>query len=119
LKKWRTEPDDYANEAILSLLKTPDESPHTTLERAQSFEQLTRVLSSVLTPMEIRIVTLHYVHELTLPDITRHLMLSNRSGAKAYLVRAHRKLKLLVQEGRPDQLPARSAKCAEKQIAAA
>jgi len=72
-----------------------------------------------LTPMEIRILTLHYMHELTLPDITRNLMLSNRSGAKAYLVRAQRKLKVLVQEGRWNQ-PGPSARRGEcKQSAAA
>jgi RNA polymerase sigma-70 factor (ECF subfamily) len=103
LKKWKTEPEDSANESTLALLKTPDESVHTALERTQSFEQLTRVLGGLLTPMEIRILTLHYVHDLTLPDITRNLMLSNRSGAKAYIVRAHRKLRILVQEGRWNQ----------------
>jgi len=103
IKKWKTEPDDYASDACLAVLKTPDENVHSALERAQSFDQLIHVLGSLLTPMEIRILTLHYMHELTLPDITRNLMLSNRSGAKAYLVRAHRKLRILVQEGRWNQ----------------
>ena len=43
-------------------------------------------------------MTLHYVHEFTLPVITRRLMLSNRSGAKAYIVSARRKFSVLAQD---------------------
>ena len=43
-------------------------------------------------------MTLHYVDDLTLPAITRHLMLSNRSGAKAYIVSTRRKLKFVVED---------------------
>ena len=53
---------------------------------------------SILTPMEVRVMTLHYVHEFTLPVITRRLMLSNRSGAKAYIVSARRKFSVLAQD---------------------
>jgi hypothetical protein len=98
LKKWKTEPDDFALESILGFLSTPGESAHTALESAQSFEQLCRVLRAILSPLELTVMTLYYVHDLTLPDITRRLMLSNRSGAKAHIVRVHRKLKCLVQE---------------------
>jgi hypothetical protein len=67
------------------------------LERTQSFQHILRFLGSILTPMEVRVLTLHYVHDLTVPAITRRLMLSNPSGAKAYIVSAHRKLKVLAQ----------------------
>jgi len=119
IKKWKTEPDGCVSDLSSVVLKTSDENVHSALERAQSLEQLTRVLSSLLTPMEIRILTLHYVHELTLPDITRNLMLSNRSGAKAYLVSARRKLRILVQEGRWDQTGTRARRGELKQSAAA
>jgi RNA polymerase sigma-70 factor (ECF subfamily) len=96
LKKWKTEPDEYAMRPRAMLSCTGDEDAHSVLERTQSFQQVFRFLSSILTPMEVRVMTLHYVHDLTLPAITRHLMLSNASGAKAYIVSARRKLKVLV-----------------------
>jgi len=37
---------------------------------------------------------LHYGYDLTLASITHRLLLSNRSGAKAFIVSARRKLKL-------------------------
>ena len=45
-------------------------------------------------PLEFRILWLHYGHEVTLAAITHQLVLSNRSGAKAFIVSARRKLKL-------------------------
>ena len=98
LKKWKTEPDGNAVESLLTLIRSSDEDAHLALERTQSYEQLYRFLHSILTPMEVTVMTLHYVHDLTLPAITRRLMLSNRSGAKAYLVSIRRKLKFVAQD---------------------
>jgi RNA polymerase sigma-70 factor (ECF subfamily) len=97
LKKWKTEPDEQALRPRVLLVYTGGEDAQSTLERTQSFQQVLRFLHSILTPMEVRVLTLHYVHDLTLPAITRRLMLSNPSGAKAYAVSARRKLKVLVQ----------------------
>ncbi len=44
--------------------------------------------------MEARVLWLHFACDLTLASITRQLLLSNRSGAKAFIVSAKRKLKL-------------------------
>jgi len=49
-------------------------------------------VASELEPVEARILYLHYVDALTLPAIDRLLGLTNKSGAKAYLVSAKRKL---------------------------
>ncbi|HEY3835528.1 MAG TPA: sigma-70 family RNA polymerase sigma factor [Bryobacteraceae bacterium] len=67
---------------------------HSKLEDAETFQNIYRVISSILTPMEVRVLCLHYAHDLTLASITRHLRLTNRSGAKAFIVSAKRKLKL-------------------------
>ena len=67
---------------------------HLALEKAESFENIYRTISSILTPMEVRVLWLHYACDLTLASITRQLLLSNRSGAKAFIVSAKRKLKL-------------------------
>ncbi len=98
LKKWKTEPDDNVTASPCVLQRMTAEDAHAALERAQSYQQVYRYMSSILTPMEVRVMTLHYVHEFTLPVITRRLMLSNRSGAKAYIVSARRKFSVLAQD---------------------
>jgi RNA polymerase sigma factor (sigma-70 family) len=98
LKKWKTEPDDnvLASPHLLLRRKSTDDA-HVAIEQAQSYQRVFRYISAILTPLEVRIITLHYVHEFTLSAITRHLMLSNRSGAKAYIVSARRKFSALFQ----------------------
>jgi RNA polymerase sigma-70 factor, ECF subfamily len=98
LKKWKTEPDDNVVASPCPLQRMTADDAHAALERAQSYQQVYRYMNSILTPMEVRVMTLHYVHEFTLPVITRRLMLSNRSGAKAYIVSARRKFSVLAQD---------------------
>ncbi len=93
VKKWKTEPDDQGLECALFIVRASNDNVQLALEQDQSYQHLLRFLNSTLTPMEVRVMILHYVHDLTLPDITRRLMLSNRSGAKSYIVSARRKLK--------------------------
>lgn len=62
-------------------------------ERAQRFERLRATMNEALTTTEKRVMVLHYGHDFSLAAITRGLMLSNPSGAKAYIVNARRKLK--------------------------
>lgn len=71
------------------------------LIRAEQVDRLRVALAETLEPLEARIVKLHHVDGLTLPAIDRLLGLENRSGAKAFLVSAKRKLKRrLGEEGR-------------------
>lgn len=93
LKKSRLRPEGDAAEPPLKSLRDPSEDVQSSYERAQHYREVYRLISSLLTPIELRVITLHYVHDLTLPAITRRLMLSNRSGAKAAIVSARRKLK--------------------------
>jgi RNA polymerase sigma-70 factor (ECF subfamily) len=65
---------------------------HTQLERASAAQDLRQLLETSLTGLESRVMTLHYVEELSLDTITRLLGLNNASGAKAYIVSAKRKL---------------------------
>ena len=62
-------------------------------ERSQRFERLWATMNEALTNTEKRVMVLHYGHDFTLSAITHGLMLSNPSGAKAYIVNARRKLK--------------------------
>lgn len=85
------------------------EDVHAGAERAERFQHMWRIIEQTLTSTEKRVMALHYGHELTLATITRELMLSNPSGAKAYIVNARRKLKRVLQEPRPDAGDERAA----------
>ena len=61
-------------------------------ERRELCSMVLRMMHRTLEPMEIRVMTLHYAHEVPLATITRQLELTNPSGAKAYIVNARRKL---------------------------
>jgi len=98
LKKRDAEPTGSASELPADLRGEDGMDSHTALEKAQSFRNTFRMISSILTPMEMRVLWLHYGHELTLGSITRQLLLSNRSGAKAYIVSAKRKLDLYLHK---------------------
>ncbi len=63
------------------------------LERDEDRAALRRLLAETLTPEEARIMYLHYGHGLTLDAISDRMELTNRSGAKAFIVSAKRKLK--------------------------
>lgn len=54
---------------------------------------LQEAIASELDPLEARVLHLHFREELPLAAIDRLLGLENRSGAKAYIVSAKRKLK--------------------------
>ena len=56
-----------------------------------------RLMTRTLDPIEVRVMTLHYGHEVPLATITRQLALDNPSGAKAYIVNARRKLQAVIQ----------------------
>jgi len=66
------------------------------------------LLDQALDDTEKKVFTLHYGDEVPLDSITRLLGLSNRSGAKAYIVSARRKLKRAVRlwKGRKEILDA-------------
>ena len=75
--------------------RLPDEkalNAHASIERYQSYKLMWQLISATLDPLEARVMTLHYGHEVPLAAITEQLALSNRSGAKAYIVSARRKL---------------------------
>ncbi len=98
LKKRETDPTGSALEISHDLRGDNGVDSHIALEQAQAFQNIYRIISSILTPMEVRVLWLHYGHDLTLTSITRQLLLSNRSGAKAYIVSAKRKLSLYLHK---------------------
>ncbi len=63
------------------------------IEQRESRELMQTLIRESLDATETRVMTLHYVHELSLDAVSRMLGLKNESGAKAYIVSARRKLK--------------------------
>lgn len=77
-----------------TLHELEDQKP-TPEERAETGEiaaRLRRAMREDLEPLEAKVLYLHYVNGITLPALTERLGLSNKSGAKAYLVAGKRKL---------------------------
>ncbi len=62
------------------------------LEREQEVRILRELMCTTLSDMEQKVLMLHYGEEVKLDEITRLLGLENRSGAKAHVVNARRKL---------------------------
>lgn len=62
-------------------------------ERRQIADRLRQAMARDLEPLEAQVLYLHFAEGLTLPAITRLLGLTNRSGAKKYVVAGRRKLK--------------------------
>ena len=62
--------------------------------------QLRTAIAADLEPLEARILHLHFVDELTLAAIDHLLGLQNKSGARAYLVSAKRKLQRSFQRSK-------------------
>lgn len=72
-------------------------SPYEEVERQLSAELVSELLNEGLDETEKVVFTLHYGEDVPLDTISRMLQLENRSGAKAYIVSAKRKLARLVQ----------------------
>lgn len=73
---------------------------HGALEAEQLRARVSRLVIGALTAIEARVMMLHYGEDVPLRDITRALGLRNKSGAKAYIVSARRKLSSLVRQSR-------------------
>jgi RNA polymerase sigma-70 factor (ECF subfamily) len=95
-RRWRTHldelpqttPDELVGDVIVATGARPDEE----LERTQTGGLLKRCLAA-LTEMQRRVVIGQYYESVTLEELTRKLELTNRSGARALLIAAQRKLK--------------------------
>ena len=84
-------------EEFLDELPDQGDSPYASAERQSRARFVSRVLSETLDETEKAVFTLHYGEEVPLDEVTRILGLENRSGAKAYIVSAKRKLARLTE----------------------
>ncbi|MBA3912348.1 MAG: RNA polymerase sigma factor [Acidobacteriales bacterium] len=79
-------------EELLGSIPDRRADPYAATERRCLAESIGKLLNEILTDVEKCVFTLHFGEDLPLKTVTRILGLQNRSGAKAYLVSAKRKL---------------------------
>jgi RNA polymerase sigma-70 factor (ECF subfamily) len=89
---------------LAEVLEEQGPGPHEALEREASARWVNAILDRVLDETEKRVFTLHFGDDVPLDVITRLLGLSNRSGAKAYIVSARRKLARALRSYQPHDL---------------
>ncbi len=85
----RTETLDQMPEAAS---ERTEHAPEELAERAQVHERLREAMRRDLTAQEAEILILHFAHGLTFDELTARYQLDNKSGAKAVVVSARRKL---------------------------
>ena len=97
LKKCGRDPVDGADLVSPGVAGSDGTETYENLANTQSFAAMWRLIHKTLTPLEARVMALHYGHGLPLALITRELTLSNPSGAKAYIVNARHKLNAVLR----------------------
>jgi len=91
-KKHRNDPVQIENPIHDQVRDFGALAPDRAAERGELCSRLLQLMIRTLDPLEARVMTLHYGHDVPLATITRDLALNNPSGAKAYIVNARRKL---------------------------
>ncbi len=92
--------EQYTDELVEELASFQTEDVSMALEREESERMIQELVRETLDETESKVMTLHYVEELSLDAITRLLGLTNPSGAKAYIVNARRKLSRAIERRR-------------------
>jgi RNA polymerase sigma factor (sigma-70 family) len=99
IRKPEADAQRFDSLGFLSLIDHGSVPPDRAAEQNELAGRLPRLMSRVLDPMEARVMTLHYAHDVPLSTITQDLGLRNPSGAKAYIVNGRRKLRGLLNRG--------------------
>jgi RNA polymerase sigma factor (sigma-70 family) len=92
LKAQRAHPTAEEPGALEDLEDVDAAGPDAALERRGESRFVNELLDETLDATEKKVFVLHYGDDMPLDAVTRLLGLSNRSGAKAYIVSARRKL---------------------------
>ncbi len=98
LQKRAFQPAYVDSSAAESIPDTLTADVQDVLESEQLRSKVRQVVMGALNRTEARVMMMHYGEDVSLSDITRDLGLSNKSGAKAYIVSARRKLNSLVRQ---------------------
>jgi len=100
LQKRATEPVWVAKAFATELPDRSSTDVHAQVELEQRRRRNWRFILDTLDPTEAQVMLLHYGQERSLNEVTRALGLTNKSGAKAYIVSARRKLNAALQATR-------------------
>lgn len=92
VQKRASEPVWGARQVLPDLPDSSAASVSTQMEERQIRGRSWDFIRSALNPVELDVLLLHYCQELPLDVVSRRLGLTNKSGAKAYIVSARRKL---------------------------
>jgi len=92
IQKRSSEPVWVAKASPVDFPDTASVDVHTAVETEQSRRRSWRFILDTLDETEARVMMLHYGQEMPLNTVSRMLGLTNKSGAKAYIVSARRKL---------------------------
>jgi len=92
IQKRSSEPVWVAKTSPMDFPDTVSIDVHTAVETEQSRRRNWRFILDTLDETEARVMMLHYGQEMPLNAVSRMLGLTNKSGAKAYIVSARRKL---------------------------
>lgn len=92
IQKRSCEPVWVAKSTPMEFPDTATVDVHTAFETEQSRRKSWRMILDSLDATEARVMMLHYGEELPLNTVSSMLGLTNKSGAKAYIVSARRKL---------------------------
>jgi RNA polymerase sigma-70 factor, ECF subfamily len=92
IQKRSSEPVWVAKTSAADFPDTAAMDVHAAVETEQSRRRSWRFILETLDKTEARVMLLHYGQEMPLNTVSRMLGLTNKSGAKAYIVSARRKL---------------------------
>ena len=92
LHKRANEPVWTAKALTIEIADPAASDIHGTVEREQKRRKSWDFIRDTLDHTETRVMLLHYGNEMPLDAVSRTLGLTNKSGAKAYIVSARRKL---------------------------
>lgn len=92
LKSARNQATEVDEEVLTTLGDESSMDRFEEIEKEQGLAAFRALVNEVLSDTERQAMVLHYVEELSMADVTRILALDNRSGAKAQIVSAKRKL---------------------------
>jgi RNA polymerase sigma-70 factor (ECF subfamily) len=100
LQKRAAEPVWVAKAITADMPDTGAVDIHRAVEMEQSRQKSWRFIMDTLDQTEAKVMMLHYGREMSLNAVSQMLGLTNKSGAKAYIVSARRKLNAAIKPAR-------------------
>jgi RNA polymerase sigma-70 factor, ECF subfamily len=109
LQKRASEPVWAAKAITADLPDATARNIHAAVETEQARARNWRLILDTLNQTEAKVMMMHYGEELPLNTVSRVLGLTNKSGAKAYIVSAKRKLNAVMRSNQPKTAAAQAS----------